>query len=32
MGTHKDDHVDVEIDGNVETWTVKGIKRWVDLH
>jgi transcription elongation factor GreA len=31
MGRNKDDQVTVEIDGNHVDWTVKDIKRWVDL-
>ncbi|MEX0332523.1 MAG: GreA/GreB family elongation factor [Puniceicoccaceae bacterium] len=32
MGKEKDQEVVVEIDGHEETWTVKNIQRWVDLH
>jgi hypothetical protein len=32
MGSTKDDQVAVEIDGHEENWTVKDVKRWVDLH
>ncbi|MGC9450918.1 MAG: GreA/GreB family elongation factor [Oceanipulchritudo sp.] len=32
LGRGKGDRVSVEIDGHEETWTVKDIKRWVDLH
>ena len=32
LGKGKGDQVAVEIDGHQETWIVRDIKRWVDLH
>ena len=32
LGKGKGDQVEIEIDGHEESWIVRDIKRWVDLH
>lgn len=32
LGKQIGETVDVDIDGHNETWTIKGIERWVDVH